>query len=335
MVSVVVAPRAVNSEASPTRPECPVMRPSIPTALAAAARRRATDWSLRPPSIGASSAGGSPRRRAQNRPKIGRERPSRCSRRQSGTQKIPPDARKAKVCGYRVPPSGRELSGGPGGVSGADPRRRWYWQQHQAGLVPSGSGAPALVRTWGTSTHRLAGRAPTTAARVAASAADLMVVPVRPSFVDLEATVAALERIQAVTAARVVAVLNGCATRGSDAADAEQALVDRGVLAEGAVKETGAEWVGSVVEEPEQFRISLRREDGPPNPRVASPYADWGKCELCQSRGSANGRSDRILREGGRVYPDGAVPAWRWRETWSCWKPGTPGSWQRTTAGGR
>ena len=120
-----------------------------------------------------------------------------------------------------------------------------------------------------------------TAARVAASAADLMVVPVRPSFVDLEATVAALERIQAVTAARVVAVLNGCATRGSDAADAEQALVDRGVLAEGAVKETGAEWVGSVVEEPEQFRISLRREDGPPNPRVASPYADWGKCELC------------------------------------------------------
>ena len=68
-----------------------------------------------------------------------------------------------------------------------------------------------------------------TAARVAASAADLMVVPVRPSFVDLEATVATLERIQAVTAARVVAVLNGCATRGSDADDAEQALADRGV----------------------------------------------------------------------------------------------------------
>ena len=68
-----------------------------------------------------------------------------------------------------------------------------------------------------------------TAARVAASAADLMVVPLRPSFVDLEATVATLERIQAVTAARVVAVLNGCAARGSDADDAEQALVDRGV----------------------------------------------------------------------------------------------------------
>ena len=68
-----------------------------------------------------------------------------------------------------------------------------------------------------------------TAARVAASAADLMVVPLRPSFVDLEATVATLERIQTITAARVVAVLNGCAARGSDADDAEQALVDRGV----------------------------------------------------------------------------------------------------------
>ena len=68
-----------------------------------------------------------------------------------------------------------------------------------------------------------------TAARVAASDADLLVVPVRPSFVDLEATVATLERIQAITAARVVAVLNGCAARGSDADDAEQALADRGV----------------------------------------------------------------------------------------------------------
>ena len=166
------------------------------------------------------------------------------------------------------------------------------------------------------------------------SAADLMVVPVRPSFVDLEATVAALERIQAVTAARVVAVLNGCATRGSDAADAEQALVDRGVLAEGAVKETGAEWVGSVVEEPEQFRISLRREDGPPNPRFASPYADWGKCELCGVEVPPTGARIGFFGKAD-VYPDGAVPAWRWRETWSCWKPGTPGSWQRTTAGGR
>ena len=67
------------------------------------------------------------------------------------------------------------------------------------------------------------------AARQAARAADLLVVPVRPSFVDLEATVATLERIQAVTAARVVAVLNGCAAKGSDADDAEQALGDRGV----------------------------------------------------------------------------------------------------------
>ena len=38
MVSVVLAPRAVNSEARPTRPECPVIRPSMPAALAAAVR---------------------------------------------------------------------------------------------------------------------------------------------------------------------------------------------------------------------------------------------------------------------------------------------------------
>ena len=105
-------------------------------------------------------------------------------------------------------------------------------------------------------------------------------------------------------------------------------------LAEGAVKETGAEWVGSVVEEPEQFRISLRREDGPPNPRVASPYADWGKCELCGVEVPPTGARIGFFGKAD-VYPDGAVPAWRWRETWSCWKPGTPGSWQRTTAGGR
>ena len=68
-----------------------------------------------------------------------------------------------------------------------------------------------------------------TAARVAASDADLLIVPVRPTFVDLEATIATLERIQTITTAWVVAVLNGCAARGSDADDAEQALVDRGV----------------------------------------------------------------------------------------------------------
>ena len=39
MVSVVLAPAAVNSLASPTRPECAVT-PSIPADLAAAAKRR-------------------------------------------------------------------------------------------------------------------------------------------------------------------------------------------------------------------------------------------------------------------------------------------------------
>ena len=67
-----------------------------------------------------------------------------------------------------------------------------------------------------------------TAARQAARVADLLVVPVRPTIVDLEATVATLERIQTITAARVVAVLNGCDARSRDADDAEQALVDRG-----------------------------------------------------------------------------------------------------------
>ena len=38
MVSVVLAPAAVNSDASPTRPECAVT-PSTPAALAATAKR--------------------------------------------------------------------------------------------------------------------------------------------------------------------------------------------------------------------------------------------------------------------------------------------------------
>ena len=41
IVSVVLVPRAISSEASPTRPECPVIRPSMLADLAAAARRRA------------------------------------------------------------------------------------------------------------------------------------------------------------------------------------------------------------------------------------------------------------------------------------------------------
>ena len=43
IVSVVEAPRAVNSLARPTRSEWP----SMPAALAAAVRRRATDWPFR------------------------------------------------------------------------------------------------------------------------------------------------------------------------------------------------------------------------------------------------------------------------------------------------
>ena len=65
-----------------------------------------------------------------------------------------------------------------------------------------------------------------TAARVTARAAGLLVVP---AIVDLEATVATIERLRSVTAAPVVSVLNGCAARGRDADDAEEALVDRGV----------------------------------------------------------------------------------------------------------
>ena len=107
----------------------------------------------------------------------------------------------------------------PGGVSGADPRRRWYWQQRRAGLVPSGSGsgAPAPGRTWCASTHRLDGRAPTPRSGWR---------PAPPTIVDLEATVAPLERIQAVTAAPVVVVVlkNACPPRGRDAYEAAAAL---------------------------------------------------------------------------------------------------------------
>ncbi len=58
MVSVVDASRAVNSEASPTRPECPVIRPSMPAALAAAVRQRAMDWPFNQPSTGVSAGSG-------------------------------------------------------------------------------------------------------------------------------------------------------------------------------------------------------------------------------------------------------------------------------------
>ena len=55
-----------------------------------------------------------------------------------------------------------------------------------------------------------------TAARAAARVSDTMIVPTRPSIVDLEATMDTIERIRSVSTARVIAVLNGCLSRGKD-----------------------------------------------------------------------------------------------------------------------
>ena len=55
MVSVVLAPAAVNSLASPTRPEWAVT-PSTPADLAAAAKRRPIDWPFNPRKTSASGA---------------------------------------------------------------------------------------------------------------------------------------------------------------------------------------------------------------------------------------------------------------------------------------
>ena len=68
-----------------------------------------------------------------------------------------------------------------------------------------------------------------TAARAAARVSDTMIVPTRPSIVDLEATMDTIERIRNVSTARVVAVLNGCLSRGRDAASAAAALAGRNV----------------------------------------------------------------------------------------------------------
>ena len=68
-----------------------------------------------------------------------------------------------------------------------------------------------------------------TAAREAARVAHLVVVPVRPTVADLEATAETLGRMGSVTAARVVVVLNGCLSRGHDADEATAALAARGV----------------------------------------------------------------------------------------------------------
>ena len=66
------------------------------------------------------------------------------------------------------------------------------------------------------------------AAREAARVADLVIVPVRPTVVDLEAAAETLARIQNVTA-RVVVVLNQVPTRGRDADEAAALLAGQGV----------------------------------------------------------------------------------------------------------
>ena len=66
------------------------------------------------------------------------------------------------------------------------------------------------------------------AAREAARVADLVLVPVRPTVVDLEAAAETLARIQKVTA-RVVVVLNQVPTRGRDADEAAALLAGQGV----------------------------------------------------------------------------------------------------------
>ena len=62
------------------------------------------------------------------------------------------------------------------------------------------------------------------AAQVAARVADLVLLPCRPSVLDVEAVADTAARVRAVTAAPVVAVLNGCAPRGQDADQVAAAL---------------------------------------------------------------------------------------------------------------
>ena len=62
------------------------------------------------------------------------------------------------------------------------------------------------------------------AALAAARAADLVLLPCRPAILDLEAVAATLERVRSVTQAPIVAVLNGCASRGQEAEQASDAL---------------------------------------------------------------------------------------------------------------
>ena len=66
------------------------------------------------------------------------------------------------------------------------------------------------------------------AARTAASVADLVLVPARPSIADLESTADTLERIAGVAPGRVLVVLTACPARGRDPADAAAVLAGRG-----------------------------------------------------------------------------------------------------------
>ena len=59
---------------------------------------------------------------------------------------------------------------------------------------------------------------------VAAKLADVVLVPCRPSILDIESTAVSVQRLQAATAAPVVVVLNGCAHRGREADEAAEAL---------------------------------------------------------------------------------------------------------------
>ena len=62
------------------------------------------------------------------------------------------------------------------------------------------------------------------AALVAAKLADVVLVPCRPSILDIESTAVSVQRLQAATAAPVVVVLNGCAHRGREADEAAEVL---------------------------------------------------------------------------------------------------------------
>ena len=62
------------------------------------------------------------------------------------------------------------------------------------------------------------------AALAAAKLADIVLVPCRPSILDIESTAVSVQRLQAATAAPVLVVLNGCAHRGREADEAAEAL---------------------------------------------------------------------------------------------------------------